>query len=73
MRARPGELSALFGLSSKVALVSGASSGLGWRFAKVLAGAGAAVGVTARRSDRLAELSREITADGGRVRLIDLS
>ena len=62
--------SSLFRLSGKVALVSGASSGLGWRFAKVLAGAGAAVGVTARRSDRLVELCREISADGGRVHAV---
>jgi NAD(P)-dependent dehydrogenase (short-subunit alcohol dehydrogenase family) len=42
-----------------VALVTGASAGLGARFARVLHGAGAHVMVTARRADRLADLARE--------------
>ena len=57
----------LFSLAGKTALVTGASSGLGWRFAKVLAGAGASVGVMARREDRLAALCSEIAADGGKA------
>lgn len=53
-------------LMGRVALVTGASSGLGRRFALVLAAHGAAVVATARRSERLAELAAEIEASGGR-------
>ena len=52
-------------LSGRVALVTGASSGLGRRFALTLAAAGASVVVTARRADRLTELADEIGASGG--------
>jgi NAD(P)-dependent dehydrogenase (short-subunit alcohol dehydrogenase family) len=52
-------------LTGKVALVTGASSGLGWRFAKVLAAAGARVAITGRRAERLDALAAEITAAGG--------
>lgn len=52
-------------LTGQVALVTGCSSGLGWRFAKVLAAAGAKVAVTARRTERLEKLAAEIKADGG--------
>jgi NAD(P)-dependent dehydrogenase (short-subunit alcohol dehydrogenase family) len=45
-----------FSLAGKVALVTGASSGLGHRFARVLAGAGARVVVAARRLEPLKEL-----------------
>ncbi|TCT13244.1 3-oxoacyl-[acyl-carrier protein] reductase [Tepidamorphus gemmatus] len=58
---------ALFDLTGRTALVTGASSGLGWRFAKVLAANGANVGIAARRTDRLAALKAEIEADGGRA------
>ena len=54
-------------LTGKVALVTGASSGLGRRFALVLARAGAKVGVAARRTDRLAELVGEIESFDGRA------
>lgn len=47
----------MFRLDGKVAIVTGASSGLGHRFARVLHGAGASVVVAARRTDRLEELA----------------
>ncbi len=53
-------------LTGQVALVTGASAGLGRRFALTLAAAGAAVAVGARRVDRLEELVGEIDAAGGR-------
>jgi NAD(P)-dependent dehydrogenase (short-subunit alcohol dehydrogenase family) len=61
-----------FDLTGRVALVTGASQGLGRRFAKVLAGRGAAVALAARRLDRLRELEREIAGEGGRVASVAL-
>jgi len=55
----------LFDLAGAVALVTGASSGLGRHFAKVLAANGATVALAARRADRLTALAGEIAADGG--------
>ncbi len=57
-------------LDGKAALVTGASSGLGWRFATVLARAGASVAIAARRTDRLAALRAEIEAAGGRAHAV---
>jgi NAD(P)-dependent dehydrogenase (short-subunit alcohol dehydrogenase family) len=56
----------LFDLSGKVAIVTGASSGLGEGFARALAGAGATVVAAARRIDRLEVLAKEVdgTAPG---------
>jgi NAD(P)-dependent dehydrogenase (short-subunit alcohol dehydrogenase family) len=54
-----------FDITGQVALVTGASSGIGRRFAEVLAAAGAKVALAARREDRLAELAREIAERGG--------
>ena len=59
--------SELFDLTGRVALVTGASSGLGARFAEVLAANGAAVGLAARRLDRLGEVASRIKAAGGRA------
>jgi NAD(P)-dependent dehydrogenase (short-subunit alcohol dehydrogenase family) len=52
-------------LTGQAAFVTGTTSGLGRRFAQVLAAAGAAVAVTGRRTERLEELAGEIRADGG--------
>jgi len=52
-------------LTGRVALVTGATSGLGWRFARVLAAAGATVVGAGRREERLAELVAQIEDDGG--------
>jgi NAD(P)-dependent dehydrogenase (short-subunit alcohol dehydrogenase family) len=54
-------------LDGRTALVTGASSGLGWRFATVLAQAGARVAIAARRTDRLEALRDEIRRAGGRA------
>ena len=65
-------MSVEFNLSGKVALVTGASSGLGARFAKVLADAGATVALAARRVERLKELRAEIDAEGGEAHVYEL-
>jgi 3-oxoacyl-[acyl-carrier protein] reductase len=57
----------LFDLTGQVALVTGASSGLGVRFAEVLAANGAAVALVARRADRLEAVRARIVANGGRA------
>lgn len=54
-----------FGIAGQVALVTGASSGIGRHFAALLAAAGVKVALAARRVERLAELAREIEAAGG--------
>jgi len=56
-----------FDLTGEVALVTGATSGIGWQLAKVLARAGAHVAVTGRRTERLEELVAEIEAFDGRA------
>jgi NAD(P)-dependent dehydrogenase (short-subunit alcohol dehydrogenase family) len=57
----------MFSLAGKTALVTGASSGLGQHFTRVLARAGAQVVVAARRLDRLQVLEAEIRASGGKA------
>ncbi len=52
-------------LSGQVALVTGASSGLGRHFAKVLAASGAKVALVARRAEQLEALAEEIRGTGG--------
>jgi NAD(P)-dependent dehydrogenase (short-subunit alcohol dehydrogenase family) len=52
-------------LDGQTAFVTGATSGLGWRFARVLAASGARVAATGRRTDRLEELAEVVRTDGG--------
>jgi NAD(P)-dependent dehydrogenase (short-subunit alcohol dehydrogenase family) len=54
-----------FDISGQVALVTGASSGIGRHFAEVLAAAGAKVAAAARRADRLEDLANDIKRAGG--------
>src|SRR5262245_61859889 len=57
----------MFSLKGRVALVTGASSGLGTQFARALAENGAAVALVARRVDRLKALKDDIEKMGGRA------
>ncbi len=59
-------------LSGRVALVTGASSGLGAQFAKTLAAAGAGVVLAARRVERLKTLRAEIESEGGDAHVVGL-
>jgi len=59
-------------LSGRVALITGASGGLGEQFAKTLAKAGAAVVLASRRTDRLMALRAHIEADGGDAHVVAL-
>ncbi|MBV1688867.1 SDR family oxidoreductase [Novosphingobium sp. G106] len=59
-------------LSGRTALITGASSGFGAHFAKVLAAAGAAVVLAARRTEKLAEIAAAIAAKGGRCSTVTL-
>ncbi len=59
-------------LSGRVALVTGASSGLGEQFARVLARAGAGVALAGRRVERLKSLRAEIEAEGGDAHVVPL-
>ena len=61
----------MFSLQGRVALVTGASSGLGTQFAKALADNGAAVALVARRADRLKALKDEIEGKGGKAIAIE--
>jgi NAD(P)-dependent dehydrogenase (short-subunit alcohol dehydrogenase family) len=59
-------------LKGRVAFITGATSGLGRHFAELLAKNGAAVAVTGRRTERLAELVDGIARNGGRAKAIAL-
>ena len=59
-------------LSGRVALVTGASGGLGAQFAKTLSRAGAAVVLASRRMDKLKDLRAQIEAEGGAAHVVEL-
>ncbi len=59
-------------LAGRVALVTGASSGLGAQFAKTLAGAGCGVVLAGRRVERLKDLRAEIEGNGGDAHVVEL-
>lgn len=59
-------------LSGKVALVTGASSGIGWAISQTLAASGATVVVAARRRQRLDHLVEEIESAGGHAMAVGL-
>ncbi len=59
-------------LSGRVALVTGASGGLGAQFAKTLSRAGAAVILASRRLDKLKALRAQIEAEGGAAHVVEL-
>ena len=61
----------MFSLKGRVALVTGASSGLGTQFARALADNGAAVALVARRVERLKALKDEIDGKGGKAVAIE--
>jgi len=75
--------SQIFSLQGRTAIVTGASAGLGMRFATLLADAGADVYAAARRLDRLEALAAthdrihpvqcDVADEGDRVRLVDLA
>jgi 3-oxoacyl-[acyl-carrier protein] reductase len=69
--ARSMQAADMFSLKGRVALVTGASSGLGTQFAKALADNGASVALVARRADRLKALKNEIEAKGGKAVAIE--
>jgi NAD(P)-dependent dehydrogenase (short-subunit alcohol dehydrogenase family) len=59
-------------LSGRVALVTGASGGLGAQFARTLASAGAAVVLASRRLEKLKELRASIEGEGGDAHVVEL-
>ena len=62
----------MFSLEGRVALVTGASSGIGHHLAQTLASAGAHVIVAARRADKLASLVSQINQSGGHADAVEL-
>ena len=59
-------------LSGRIALVTGASSGLGAQFARTLARAGAGVVLASRRVEKLKDLRARIEGEGGAAHVVEL-
>lgn len=66
------DLNDRFSLAGRTAMVTGASSGIGAHFARLLAQQGASVIVAARRRERLNELARHIEDEGGRAMAVEM-
>lgn len=66
------QVSDRFRLDGRIVVVTGASSGLGNHFARMLARAGALVAVAARRAEKLETLVERIKVDGGQARAFNL-
>ena len=62
----------MFNLTGKVALITGASSGIGRASAIALAAQGASVAIAARRIEKLEELKKEIEAKGGKALVVPM-
>ena len=60
-------IKSLFGLEGKVAVVTGAGSGIGWRIARFLSRAGAAVTVADWNGEAAKSVAKELTDDGGKA------
>jgi NAD(P)-dependent dehydrogenase (short-subunit alcohol dehydrogenase family) len=69
--ARPEDPTQIFRLDGRTAVVTGASSGLGYRFAQVLAAAGATVVLAARRRARIDALVSELRSQGAEAIGVD--
>jgi NAD(P)-dependent dehydrogenase (short-subunit alcohol dehydrogenase family) len=65
-------IDSLFSLEGRVAIVTGAGSGMGARFAQTLAAAGARVVCAARRQHKIEQVAAGIIAQGGQATAIDL-
>jgi NAD(P)-dependent dehydrogenase (short-subunit alcohol dehydrogenase family) len=65
------DVSKLFDLTGRVAVVTGASSGLGVTFAEGLAAAGASVVLAARRTDRIEALQKKLESSGAKALAVE--
>ncbi|WP_293397457.1 SDR family oxidoreductase [Nevskia sp.] len=66
------DIDELFSMKGRVALVTGAASGMGDRFARTLAKAGAKVICVSRRTERIEKLAAEIRRDGGQAAAVQI-
>ena len=57
----------MISIKDRIAIVTGASSGIGWGIAKAIAAEGAVTVLAARSTDKLEKLAAEIEAEGGRA------